>query len=44
MVDPHSLLLFSSQPEDFAAINAKRATGLDVSHAIDAVLQERRQS
>jgi conjugal transfer ATP-binding protein TraC len=44
MVDPHSLLLFSSQPEDFAAINAKRATGLDVSQAIDAVLQERRQS
>jgi conjugal transfer ATP-binding protein TraC len=41
MVDPHSLLLFSSRAEDFSAINAKRAAGLTVSEAIDAVLQER---
>ena len=37
IVDPYSLLLFSSRAEDFNAINAKRATGLDVPQAIDAV-------
>jgi len=41
IVDPYSLLLFSSRPEDFSAIGAKRALGLDVSEAIDAVLQDR---
>lgn len=41
IVDPHSLLLFSSRAEDFNAINQKRATGLSVSEAIDAVLRDR---
>ena len=41
IVDPYSLLLFSSRAEDFGAINAKRATGMDVSQAIDAVLRDR---
>ena len=41
IVDPYSLLLFSSRAEDFNAINAKRAAGLTVSEAIDAVLRER---
>jgi conjugal transfer ATP-binding protein TraC len=41
IVDPYSLLLFSSRAEDFGAINAKRATGMTVSQAIDAVLQDR---
>jgi len=40
-IDPYSLLLFSSRAEDFNAINAKRAAGLGVSAAIDAVLRER---
>jgi len=44
IVDPHSLLLFSSRAEDFNAINEKRATGMTVSQAIDAVLQDRGQS
>lgn len=41
IVDPYSLLLFSSRAEDFGAINAKRATGMTVSQAIDAVLRDR---
>ena len=41
IVDPYSLLLFSSRAEDFTAINEKRAAGLTVSQAIDAVLQDR---
>jgi len=41
IVDPYSLLLFSSRAEDFNAIDARRATGLDVSTAIDEVLCER---
>lgn len=41
IVDPYSLLLFSSRAEDFNAINARRAAGLDVSAAIDEVLRER---
>lgn len=41
IVDPYSLLLFSSRAEDFTAINEKRAAGLSVSRAIDAVLRER---
>ena len=41
IVDPYSLLLFSSRAEDFNAIGAKRAAGLTVSQAIDAVLRDR---
>jgi len=41
IVDPYSLLLFSSRAEDFTAINEKRAAGLSVSQAIDAVIGER---
>ncbi len=41
IVDPFSLLLFSSRAEDFNAINAKRATGLAVAEAIEAVLDDR---
>ncbi len=41
IVDPYSLLLFSSRAEDFGAFNAKRATGMTVSQAIDAVLIDR---
>ena len=41
IVDPYSLLLFSSRADDFNAINAKRAAGLSVSEAIDALLRER---
>jgi conjugal transfer ATP-binding protein TraC len=41
MLDPHSLLLFSSRAEDFNAIQAHRARGLDIEAAIDAVLRER---
>jgi conjugal transfer ATP-binding protein TraC len=41
IVDPHSLLLFSSRAEDFNAINEKREAGLTVSEAIDAVLRDR---
>ena len=44
IVDPYSLLLFSSRAEDFNAINQKRAQGLSVSEAIDAVLRERHQT
>ena len=41
IVDPYSLLLFSSRAEDFTAINEKRAAGLSVSQAIDAVIRDR---
>ena len=41
IVDPYSLLLFSSRAKDFNAISVKRAAGLTVSEAIDAVLRER---
>jgi conjugal transfer ATP-binding protein TraC len=44
IVDPYSLLLFSSRAEDFSAINAKRATGMTVSQAIEAVLIDRGQA
>jgi conjugal transfer ATP-binding protein TraC len=43
IVDPYSLLLYSSRAEDFNAINHKRALGLTVAEAIDAVLKERGQ-
>jgi conjugal transfer ATP-binding protein TraC len=41
IVDPYSLLLFSSRAEDFNAVNDKRAAGLSVAEAIDAVLRDR---
>jgi len=44
IVDPYSLLLFSSRAEDFNAINDKRASGMSVSQAIDAVLRDRSAS
>ncbi len=44
VVDPHSLLLFSSRAEDFSAIAAKRGQGLAVAEAIEAVLHERATS
>jgi len=44
IVDPYSLLLFSSRAEDFNAIDRKRAAGLSVSAAIAAVLEERSRS
>lgn len=44
IVDPTSLLLFSSRAEDFNAIQQKRAAGLSVSEAIAAVLEERSRS
>lgn len=43
MVDPVSLLLYSSKAEDVNAINVKRAQGLTLPEAIDAVLKERGQ-
>ena len=43
MVDPYSLLLYSSKAEDVSAIDAKRAEGLTLPAAIDAVLTERGQ-
>jgi len=43
MVDPVSLLLYSSKAEDVNAINARRAQGLTLQEAIDAVLTERGQ-
>ncbi len=44
IVDPYSLLLFSSRAEDFNAINEKRSAGMTVSQAIDAVLRDRSAS
>ena len=41
IVDPHSLLLFSSRAEDFNAVAEKRAAGLSIAEAIDAVLRDR---
>jgi conjugal transfer ATP-binding protein TraC len=41
IVDPYSLLLFSSRAEDFSAINAKRDAGMTVPQAIEAVLKDR---
>ena len=43
IVDPYSLLLYSSKAEDVSAIDAKRAEGLSMSAAIEAVLDERGQ-
>jgi len=44
LVDPWSLLLFSTRAEDWSAINAQRALGLTVPQAIDAVLAARGQA
>ncbi len=41
LLDPFSLLLYSSRAEDFQAIEAQRARGLDIGEAIDAVLEQR---
>ena len=41
IVDPYTLLLFSSRAEDFGAINAKRDAGMTVPQAIESVLIER---
>ena len=40
-LDAFSLLLYSTAPEDFAAVQSKVALGLGMSDAIEAVLQER---
>lgn len=41
VVDPYSLLVYSSTPSDWRAIERHRASGLSVAQAIDAVLAER---
>jgi conjugal transfer ATP-binding protein TraC len=41
ILDPYSLMLYSTQPEDFNDINEKMATGLKVNEAIKAVLADR---
>lgn len=41
VLDPYSLLLYSTQPEDFNDINAKMQTGLDINEAVKAVLTDR---
>jgi conjugal transfer ATP-binding protein TraC len=41
IVDPSTLLLFSSRAEDFSAIQAKRDAGMTVGEAIEAVLRDR---
>jgi conjugal transfer ATP-binding protein TraC len=41
IVDPYSLLLYSSRAEDFSAINQKRDAGMTVPQAIEAVLKDR---
>jgi conjugal transfer ATP-binding protein TraC len=41
IVDPYTLLLFSSRAEDFSAIQARRAAGLSIAEAIESVLRER---
>ncbi len=41
VLDPYSLLLYSSKGEDYQAIEEKRAMGMSVSEAIEAVLHER---
>jgi conjugal transfer ATP-binding protein TraC len=43
IVDPYSLLLYSSKAEDVSAIDAKRAEGMSLPAAIDGVLEERRR-
>ena len=43
IVDPYSLLLYSSKAEDVSAIDAKRAEGLTLPAAIEVVLDERGQ-
>lgn len=40
-VDPFSLLLYSSQPDDYTAIQYYRDQGMDIADAVDAVLRDR---
>jgi conjugal transfer ATP-binding protein TraC len=41
VVDPYSLLIYSSKGEDFTRIEALKASGLSVAEAISALLTER---
>lgn len=41
IVDPYSLMLYSTLPEDFNAVERKLAQGMDVSNAIKSVLADR---
>ncbi len=41
IVDPYSLMLYSTLPEDFTAVERKLAQGMDVSGAIKSVLADR---
>jgi conjugal transfer ATP-binding protein TraC len=41
ILDPYSLLLYSTLPKDFNAVEAKLAQGMDVSGAIKSVLADR---
>lgn len=42
-VDPYSLLVYSSQPDDWRAIQHYRDQGMDVADAVDSVLRDRLQ-
>lgn len=41
ILDPYTLLLYSSKSEDYEAIEGKRAMGMTVAEAIEAVLVDR---
>lgn len=41
LLDPFSLLLYSSSDEDYAAVQRRRAQGMDLVEAIEDVLRER---
>lgn len=41
IVDPFSLLVYSSAPDDWRAIEHYRAQGMDVARAVEAVLRDR---
>jgi conjugal transfer ATP-binding protein TraC len=41
LLDPFSSLLFSTKPEDYAAVQELRGQGLPVSEAIETILKER---
>ena len=43
VIDPFARLLFSTRAEDYQAIGAKRAAGLSIADAVEAVLAERGQ-
>ena len=42
LLDPYSQLMGSANARDFSAVNAKRAEGLSMADAVDAVLRDRR--